>query len=135
MIREFREFIVRGNLVELAVAVVIGTAFAALVTSFVANLVTPLIAAVGGERDFSALTFTINGSEFFYGRFLNALIAFLVIAAVVFFGVVKPVNALLARIRRREEAETTAPPADVVLLTEIRDLLTEAEPRHGAPGA
>jgi large conductance mechanosensitive channel len=97
MIKEFRDFILRGNLVELAVAVVIGTAFAALVAAFVADLVTPLIAAVGGEQDFSDLTFTINGSEFKYGHFLNALIAFLTIAAVVFFFVIKPVNALMAR--------------------------------------
>ena len=85
MIKEFRDFILRGNLVELAVAVVIGTAFAAVVAAFVADLVTPLIAAVGGQQDFSDLTFTINGSEFRYGHFLNALVTFLIIAAVVFF--------------------------------------------------
>lgn len=105
MLREFREFILRGNLVDLAVAVVIGTAFAALVASLVADLITPLIAAIGGEQDFSALTFTINGSEFHYGSFINALIAFLIIAAVVFFLVIRPVNALLSRLR-------TEPPVD-----------------------
>ena len=75
MLKEFREFILRGNLVDLAVAVVIGTAFTALVTSMVEDLITPLIAAIGGEPDFSALSFTINGSEFLYGDFINALIS------------------------------------------------------------
>jgi large conductance mechanosensitive channel len=93
MLKEFRDFILRGNLVELAVAVVIGTAFAALVSS----LITPLIAAVGGQPDFSELDFTLNGSTFRYGVFINALIAFLIIAAVVCFFVVKPVNHLMER--------------------------------------
>jgi large conductance mechanosensitive channel len=123
MVKEFREFILRGSLVDLAVAVVIGTAFTALVTSLVANLITPLIAAVGGQPDFSALTFEINGSEFRYGAFLNALFSFLVIAAVVFFLVVKPVNALLSRVEERAEPEAST--ADIQLLTEIRDLLRE----------
>jgi large conductance mechanosensitive channel len=105
VIDEFRQFILRGNLVDLAVAVVIGTAFTAVVNSLVKGLVTPLIAAIGGEPDFSALTFTINGSVFRYGDFLNALITFLIVAAVVFFLVIKPVNALLARMR-------TEPPVD-----------------------
>ena len=97
MLKEFREFILRGNLVELAVAVVIGTAFAALVSSFTEGLITPLIAAVGGEPDFSALSFTINDSRFRYGMFLNALVSFLIVAAVVFFLVVKPLNTLKDR--------------------------------------
>ena len=97
MVKEFREFSLRGNLVELAVAVVIGTAFAAVVGAFVADLITPLIAAVGGEQDFSGLTFEINDSTFRYGDFINALLTFVIIAAVVFFFVVKPVNALMAR--------------------------------------
>jgi large conductance mechanosensitive channel len=99
MLKDFREFIVRGNLVDLAVAVVIGTAFTAVVTALVKGLVTPLIAAVGGEPDFSRLTFTINDSVFRYGDFLNALITFLIVAAVLFYLVIKPVNALLARLR------------------------------------
>jgi large conductance mechanosensitive channel len=99
MLKEFREFILRGNLVDLAVAVVIGTAFTAVVTALVKDVITPLIGAIGGEPDFSDLTFTINGSVFRYGDFLNALIAFLIVAAVVFFLVVKPVNALIARFR------------------------------------
>ena len=96
MLKEFREFILRGNLVDLAVAVVIGTAFGAVVTALVKDLITPLIGAIGGQPDFSALTFTINGSKFLYGDFINALVAFLIIAAVVFFVVIKPVNALMA---------------------------------------
>jgi large conductance mechanosensitive channel len=105
MIKEFREFILRGNLVDLAVAVVIGTAFAAVIAALVADIITPLLAAVGGKQDFSALTFTINGSEFRYGDFLNALITFVSIAAVVFFLVVKPVNHLLARVKAEEDVE------------------------------
>jgi large conductance mechanosensitive channel len=125
VLAEFREFVLRGNLVDLAVAVVLGAAFGAVVTSLVVNLITPLIAAAGGEPDFSDLAFTINGSRFGYGAFLNALLSFLLIAAVIFFLVVKPVNALLARVKREEAAEPEAPTPDVALLTEIRDLLRE----------
>jgi large conductance mechanosensitive channel len=97
MLKDFRQFILRGNLVDLAVAVVIGAAFGALVTAFVSDFITPLIAAAGGKPDFSSLSFTINGSRFTYGHFVNALISFLIIAAVVFFFVVRPVNTLLER--------------------------------------
>ena len=103
MLKDFREFILRGNLVDLAVAVVIGTAFAVVVAAFVADLVTPLIAAIGGEPSFDDLSFTINGSEFRYGHFINALLTFVIIAAVVFFFVVKPVNALMARMKTGED--------------------------------
>ena len=99
MLKDFRDFVLRGNVVELAVAVVIGAAFGAVVTAFVASFVTPLIAALGGEPDFSSLAFTINGSRFTYGAFFNALLSFLIIAAVVFFFVVRPLNALMARRR------------------------------------
>ena len=105
-IDEFRAFILRGNVIDLAVAVVIGAAFTAVVTSLVANIVTPLIAAIFGKPDFGELTFTINGSTFNYGSFLNALISFLLIALVVFFLIVKPMNALMARMGRGAEAET-----------------------------
>jgi large conductance mechanosensitive channel len=126
MIKEFREFILRGNVVDLAVAVVVGTAFTALVNSLVKDVITPLIAAIGGKPDFSGLTFTINGSVFRYGDFLNAVIAFLIVAAVIFFFVVKPLNLLLARRNAAEETlEPAAPAEDVRLLTEIRDLLRE----------
>ncbi len=99
LLDEFKEFLIRGNLVEIAVGIVIGIAFAALVTAFVEDLVTPLIAAIGGQPDFSALDFTINDSTFRYGDFINSLIAFIVIAAVIFFFVIKPVNMLISRQR------------------------------------
>jgi large conductance mechanosensitive channel len=124
MIKEFREFILRGNVVDLAVAVVIGAAFTAVVNAFVKGLVTPLIAAIGGEPNFAALKFTINDSIFLYGAFFNAVISFLIIAAVIFFFVVKPLNALAARRKAQEPTpESEAPAEDVRLLTEIRDLL------------
>jgi large conductance mechanosensitive channel len=123
MVKEFREFLLRGSVVDLAVAVVIGAAFGAVVTSFVEDLVTPLIAAVGGKQDFAELTFTINGSRFRYGEFINAIVSLLIIGAAVFFLVVKPVNALMARRKAGDEAEPQAVPEDVVLLGEIRDLL------------
>jgi large conductance mechanosensitive channel len=121
--RQFRDFLLRGNVVDLAVAVVIGAAFGAVVTAFVADLVTPLIAAIGGQPDFSGLTFTINGSVFRYGQFFNAVISFVIIAAVIFFFVVKPVAALMERRKAGLEPEPDAVPEDVVLLGEIRDLL------------
>ena len=99
MLKEFRDFVLRGNVVELAVAVVIGAAFGALVAAFVSTFITPLIAAIGGKPDFSALAFTINGSRFTYGVFFNAVITFLIIAAVIFFFVVRPLNAMMARFK------------------------------------
>jgi large conductance mechanosensitive channel len=107
MLKEFREFILRGNLVDLAVAVVIGTAFGAVVAAFVKDLVTPLIAAIGGKPDFAGLAFTINDSKFLYGDFLNVLLAFMIIAAVVFFFVIKPVNALMARLQPAPAVDVT----------------------------
>ena len=106
MLKEFRGFILRGNLVDLAVAVVIGTAFTAVVTALVRDIITPLIAAIFGKPMFDALAFTINGSRFAYGDFLNALLTFLIIAAVVFFLVVKPVNMLMARMRTEPDVES-----------------------------
>ena len=103
MIKEFRQFIMRGNVIDLAVAVVIGAAFGAVVTAFVADIITPLIAAIFGKTDFSSLTFTINNSEFFYGSFLNALLSFVLIAAAIFFFVVKPMNMLAERRARGQE--------------------------------
>jgi large conductance mechanosensitive channel len=123
MIKEFREFLLRGNVVDLAVAVVLGAAFGAVITSFVEDLLTPLIAAAGGEPDFAGLTFTINDSRFRYGEFINAVISFVIIGAAVFFLVVKPVNTLMARRKAGLEPEPEAVPEDVVLLGEIRDLL------------
>jgi large conductance mechanosensitive channel len=103
----FKAFLLRGNVVDLAVAVVIGVAFGAIVTAFVKDLVTPLIAALGGKPDFASLYFTINNSKFLYGDFINALIAFLIIAAVIYFFVVVPVNALVARSRKEPPADPT----------------------------
>src|SRR4051794_39745810 len=104
---EFKEFVLRGNVVDLAVAVVIGAAFTALVTSLVTNIFTPLIAAIFGKPDFSELSFTVNKSTFTYGAFINSLISFILIALVVFFFVVKPMNYLLERRRRGLVEEDT----------------------------
>jgi large conductance mechanosensitive channel len=102
MLKEFREFIMRGNVIDLAVAVVIGAAFGAVVTSFTNDVLMQFIAAIGGSPDFSGVSFTINGAEIRIGAFLNALISFLIIAAVIFFFVVKPMNSLMERVRRHE---------------------------------
>jgi large conductance mechanosensitive channel len=102
---EFKQFLLRGNVVDLAVGIVIGAAFAAVVQAAVADLLTPLIAAIFGQQDFGALTFTVNGSVFRYGHFLNALIAFVTVAFVVFFFVVKPVNRLMSMAQRRESPD------------------------------
>ena len=99
MLTEFKQFILRGNVIDLAVAVVIGAAFGAIVTSLVENIITPLIGALGGQPDFSGLSFELNNSEIRYGAFLNALLAFLIIAAVIFFAVIKPMNAIMTRMR------------------------------------
>ena len=105
-VKGFRNFISRGNLIDLAVAVVIGTAFAAVVTAIVTDLITPLIAAIGGQHDFSGLTFTVHGSTFKYGAFINALLSFLIIAAVVYFLIVTPMAKITARFRREVEVTT-----------------------------
>jgi large conductance mechanosensitive channel len=106
---EFKDFILRGNLITLAVAFVMGVAFAALVTAFVADLITPIIGAIFGKSDFSGETFTINGSHFLYGSFINAAITFVSIAAAVFFFIVKPYDVVQAR---RSKGEEEAPPSD-----------------------
>ncbi|MDQ6799106.1 MAG: large conductance mechanosensitive channel protein MscL [Actinomycetota bacterium] len=121
----FKEFIMRGNVVELAVAVVIGTAFGLVVKALVADILTPLIAAIVGKPDFSNLTFTINSSKFLYGDLINNLISFVGVAAAVYFFVVLPLNRLAERRARGQvPVDELPPPADdVILLTEIRDLL------------
>src|SRR3954453_13205809 len=118
MVKEFKTFLLRGNVVDLAVGIVIGAAFGALVTAFVADLLTPVVAAIIGKPDFSNLPFTINGSVFRYGEFLNALIAFLSVAPAVFCFVVKPINALNRRARRGEDPEAELVPCPECL-TEI----------------
>lgn len=105
MFKEFRDFVLRGNVVDLAVAVVIGAAFGAVVKAVVADFITPLIAAIGGQPDFSALDFKINGSTFMYGHFINEVVSFLIIAAVIFFFVVKPLNTLMARLKPEPSLE------------------------------
>jgi large conductance mechanosensitive channel len=98
MLSDFKKFVLRGNVVDLAVAVVVGVAFTAMITAFVADLVTPLVAALFGKPDFADLTFRLHHSTFRYGAFLNALVSFLVVATVVFFAVVLPLTALLRRL-------------------------------------
>ena len=110
MLRDFKDFLLRGNVVDLAVGIVIGVAFGAVVTALVADLITPIVAAIIGKQDFSKLTFTINSSVFRYGSFLNALIAFVSIAAAVFFFVVKPMNALMERRRKGEDDDADSRP-------------------------
>ena len=105
-VKGFRDFISRGNMIELAIAVVIGTAFTAVVTAIVTDLITPLIGAIGGHTDFSKRTFTVNGSPFLYGSVINALIAFLTIAAVVYFLVVAPMAKITARFAKQAEVTT-----------------------------
>jgi large conductance mechanosensitive channel len=123
ILEEFKRFLLRGNVIELAVAVVIGVAFGAVVNSLVKDILTPILAAIFGKPDFSNLSFTINDSTFRYGAFLNAVIAFVLVAAAIFFVVVKPYNVYLER-RRRLEGEPPASKTDEVLvLEEIRDLM------------
>jgi large conductance mechanosensitive channel len=105
--KEFKDFLMQGNLITLAVAFVIGGAFAALLSAFVADLITPLIGAIVGKSDFSALTFSINKSHFLYGAFISAVITFVSIAAAVFFFIVKPYEAVMARVTKPTEAEVT----------------------------
>ncbi len=98
VLSDFKKFVLRGNVVDLAVAVVIGAAFTAVVTAFVADFITPLIAAIFGKPDFADLYFTVHNSKFHYGAFINALLSFLIVATVVFFAVVLPLNALMKRL-------------------------------------
>jgi large conductance mechanosensitive channel len=104
MLKDFKKFVMRGNVVDLAVAVVIGAAFGAVVTSLVSNLLTPLIAAIAGNVDFSSLSWTVNGSQLMYGSFLNAIISFVIIAGVIFFLVIQPLNKLMTYANRNKAA-------------------------------
>lgn len=108
MLKDFKKFILRGNVIDLAVAVVIGASFNAVVTSLVKGFITPLIAAIGGQPDFSNLSFTLHHSKFLYGDFLNALVSFLILAVVIFFLIVTPLNKLMARLKPTEGADTPA---------------------------
>ena len=107
MFKEFRQFLLRGNVVDLAVGVVIGASFSALVAALVKDLITPLIAAVAKVPDFAGLVFTVNGSKFMYGEFINAFVSFLIVAATIFFFVVKPMNLLIERASKEPPADPT----------------------------
>jgi large conductance mechanosensitive channel len=120
-----RDFLRRGNVVDLAVAVVIGVAFGAVVAAFSTDFIGGIIGAVGGTPDFGDAGVTVNGSKIVYGSTINALINFVIVAAVVFFAVVVPMQAIAARRAKDADAETPAPSDEARLLTEIRDLLTE----------
>lgn len=126
MVADFKKFLMKGNVVDLAVAVVIGAAFGAVVSALVAGLITPLVGMIV-SKDFSEMAFVANGSTFQYGIVINAVIAFVSVSAVIFFGVVKPMEALA---KRRAAGETPAdeepaPSDEIVLLGEIRDLLSQ----------
>jgi len=129
MLKGFKEFIARGNVVDLAVGVVIGAAFTAVVTQFTASFLKPLILLLTGGKETSG-TFKVDEAVFDYGTFINVAIAFLLTAAVVYFLVVLPLNKLNDRRKGKEEAAPAAKPEDIVLLTEIRDALKQAAERE-----
>lgn len=107
MLKGFRDFILRGNVIDLAVAVVIGSAFGKIVDALVKDMITPFIGAFGGEPDFSKMSFTINNSKFMIGDFINALISFLIIAGVIYFFVITPMNHVMSRIKKGEKVDPT----------------------------
>jgi len=105
VLKDFKTFVMRGNVVDLAVAVIVGAAFGTVITALVKDIITPIIAAIAGKPDFSGLVFTINGSKFLYGDFINAVVSFLLIASAVFFFVVQPLNKLQALSNRKKAPE------------------------------
>ena len=125
MLKDFKAFLLRGNVVDLAVAVVIGAAFGTVVTSMVKDLITPLIAAIGGMPDFGGWSVTVHHSKIMYGSFLNALISFMIVSAVIFFFVVKPLNTLLIRFNSGKEKVPAAKDPQLSVLEEIRDSLAK----------
>ena len=127
MLKGFKEFIMRGNVVDLAIAVVIGTAFTALVKAFVADILTPIVAAIFGKPNFGDLTFSINSSQFLYGDLINEAITFVSVAAAVYFFVVVPLNKIAERRARGQVPADEPLPPDIALLTEIRDLLASRD--------
>lgn len=133
MVKEFRDFILRGNVVDLAIAVMLGTAFAAVVGSFTDNILMNIIALFGGQPNFSGLDFSIGDTVFTYGAFITDVVAFVILAAVLFFFVVKPVNMLLER-RKKEAAPAPAPvalsPAAERLLEELRIALKDLQAKN-----
>ena len=135
IVTEFKEFLLRGNVVDLAVAVVIGAAFGAVVNALVKDLLTPVIAAIFGKPDFSTLHITINHSTFLYGDFINAVFTFVTVAAAVFFFVVKPMNWLIERRRKGGAPDEASLSDEAQLLSEIRDLLAAGQPGRPRPVA
>lgn len=128
MLKGFREFVLRGNVIDLAVAVVLGAAFGAIVTALVENIINPLIAALVGKPDITQVgNFTINGANFSIGAVLQAILNFLFVAAAIYFVLVLPMNKLMALRKQGEEAAPEAPSEDILLLTQIRDLLGGAD--------
>lgn len=124
MIKGFKDFVMRGNVVDLAIAVVIGAAFKAVIDAFVLGIITPLVAAIFGQPNLDSVgTFTINGADFSIGVVLTALVMFLLTAAAVYFVIVMPMNRLAERRKKGVEPEPAAPAEDILLLQEIRDLL------------
>lgn len=123
LLKEFKDFITKGNLIDLAVAFIIAAAFGAIITALVGNVIMPLIAAIFGQPSFDELTATVNGAVIPYGTFVTALVNFLLIAAAVFFLIVKPYSMWKARQAQAEEAAPPAPAEEIVLLREIRDRL------------
>lgn len=132
MLSDFKKFLLRGNVVDLAVAVVIGAAFTAVITAMVKDLITPLIAAIGGKPNFSGLYFTLHGSKFMYGDFINALITFLIMAFVIFFFVVQPVNQLVKIANRNKKKADPAVDPQLAVLQEIRDEIRDLKGARGA---
>ncbi len=124
MFKEFKKFILRGNTVDLAVAVVVGAAFTSIVNSLVKDLITPLIAAIGGQPDFSRLHFTINNSRFLYGDFINAMVSFLIIATVIFFLIIQPINRLTVHAKRNKNTSDSATKKCQFCLSEISKAAT-----------
>jgi large conductance mechanosensitive channel len=124
MVKEFRQFITKGNLVTLAVGFIMGVAFSAIVSSLVEDVIMPIVAVPFGQPDFTALTWTVNDSDIRWGAFVTSAIVFLLTALAVFFFIVKPYNALEARMAEDDETEEETGPSATELLTEIRDLLS-----------
>jgi large conductance mechanosensitive channel len=125
VIKGFKEFLLRGNVIDLAVAIVIGIAFGMVITAFTTDFIGGIIGAIGGSPNFGAAGFTVNGSPIIIGSTINALINFVIVAAAVYFVVVLPVNKLAERRKRGEEPEPEAPSEEILLLQEIRDLLRQ----------
>jgi large conductance mechanosensitive channel len=125
VVKGFKDFLLRGNVVDLAVAVVIGLAFGMVVTAFTTDFIGGIIGAIGGTPDFSRTGFEVNDSKIIIGSTVNALINFVIVAAAVYFFVVVPVNRLMERRKSGEEPEVEAPSEDIILLQEIRDLLRQ----------